>query len=82
MSTKQLGSYLILLEVDPKVQLFVDILVQPVNIGQQGVEVILKRKRRKMKIIKKKISNFTTLAKGCNKIIISYLAPVSSFTQI
>jgi hypothetical protein len=44
---------LILLEVDPKVQLFVDILVQPVNIGQQGVEVILKRKRREMKIIKK-----------------------------
>jgi hypothetical protein len=53
MSTKQLGSYLIFLEVDPKVQLFVDILVQPVNIGQQGVEVILKRKRREMKIIKK-----------------------------
>ena len=53
MSTKQFGSYLILLEVDPKVQLFVDILVQPVNVGQQGVEVILKRKRREMKIIKK-----------------------------
>jgi hypothetical protein len=61
--------------VDPKVQLFVDILVQPVNIGQQGVEVILKRKRREMKIVKKKKkSNFTTYAKEYNKIIISYLA--------